>query len=88
MEHYGHGGDNHYGQLGQNAPNSHVHHQFKFLILHGLLSLLVMILLYEQLKLMEHYGHGDIMTYGQLGQNNRTSIFITSSNTWYYMGMK
>jgi hypothetical protein len=24
----------------------------------------------------------------QLGQNNRYTIFITSSNTWYYMGIQ
>ena len=36
-----------------------IHHQFKYLVLHGLKWGVVMRMQWEQLKLMEHYGHGE-----------------------------
>ena len=61
MEHYGHG---------ERMVKDHqdkilhlivmFHHQFKYLVLHGILFLLLIVVVL-QLKLMEHCGHGEIM---------------------------
>ena len=36
-------------------------HQFKFLALHGNKMIGVIMVVLEQLKLMEHYGHGELV---------------------------
>jgi hypothetical protein len=52
-------GNNDHGGLGQNQYKD-IHHQFKYLVLHGNKFQMVFwyLLLLMQLKLMEHYGHG------------------------------
>ena len=59
-------------ELGNNNRILIVHHQFKSSTTWTSLKHLVMDYMY-QLKLMEHYGMGQMM-YGQLGQNNETNI--------------
>ena len=41
-----------------------IHHQLKYLVIHGLMRLVVNNQM-QQLKLMEHYGYGDVMNMDQ-----------------------
>ena len=59
MEHYGHG-DIMIEEGEDRLIQQNIHHQFKYLVLHGV-NLVVVVVLLEQSKLMEHYGHGEVV---------------------------
>ena len=95
MEHYGYGDVSIRGQLGQNEAGSHPAYnnsrssptQIPGTTWKSSIWWWKQVLVGTGTsKLMVHYGHGEIINYGPLGQNDRTASFITSSNTWYYMG--
>ena len=66
MEHYGHGGREMLDKWEQILVLLTDHHQFKYLVLHGVYYLKVLVEVVQhsivlQAKLMEHYCHGEII---------------------------
>ena len=67
MEHYGDLEEKIMLENWDKIIQQNIHHQFKYLVLHGLL-LVLDIIFQELLKLMEHYGHGEVFIKDHLVQ--------------------